>query len=810
MKPLFYCLFTLFFFCSFFPANAQQSSIIGKVMDENQQVLSYATLQLLDARDSSVISNVFSDENGRFSFSFVSKGNYLVKALLIGYKDAYSGLISLPSENANVEIPTLTLRTENTVLNEVVVQAPKRPLIERKSDMMVVNVENSTLAAGNTALDILERSPGVSVDKDGNISLLGKQGVTVLIDGKQTYLSSDQLANLLRSTDGNSIKSVELISNPSSKYDASGTAGLINIVLKKNKIAGSSGTLTLGTGYGKGHKANTSVTLNHRSGGVNLYGNYSYMDNASEQVIAINRTMNEGNVNTLFDQNTSMKNSYRNHSYRAGVDYNTSERNVIGFQVNGYTTKRDNGNKSLTLIGSTPLVPDSTLSTLSAFDGRYSSFAANLNNQFTIDSNGHKLTADLDVSRFSNVNDADYNNTFFLPSGEIKENPMLSRSNMPTVINIRIAKVDYTRPFNQQSKLEAGLKYSDVKADNDMIFEKQVAGSWKNDDGRTNHFVYKEQVSAAYLNFNTQVGNWGIQAGLRGEYTLSDGNSVTLNNRVKRDYFDLFPSVFLNYKASENHQLGISYSKRINRPNYGNLNPFAYFLDQYTSEQGNPYLQPEYTHAVELSYTFFQKYHFTTGYNITNDVIAESMSQDMETKSTWVTRDNIAKQRVWFANLNVPVKVAKWWETNTNVNAFYLGFEGNLGNSFLKQGQYAMELRSTQNFNISSTFTAEASFNYQSSLVYSIYTVSNRWALDAGLSKSFFNKNVNLKLSMSDIFDTRAFRVRTNYSDLNVQIYQKPEARVARLTLTYNFGKLKNNNPRNNSSSEEKSRVSVP
>ncbi|WP_257658659.1 TonB-dependent receptor [Parapedobacter lycopersici] len=810
MKTLIYLFIALACFSATPPANAQQSVIRGSVTDEQQQVLSLATIHLLDAGDSSVVKTIFPDKQGQFTFTGVGPGNYRVKAVLVGYEDAVSNAVAITSADHTRELPPLVLKPENKVLGEVTIDAPQRPLVERKPDMLVVNVENSTLAAGNTAMDILERSPGVTVDKDDNISLMGKQGVTVMIDGKQTYLSAAQLANLLRSTDGNSIKSIELITNPSAKYDASGTAGMINIVLKKNKMTGTNGTLTLGTGYGWGHKANTSLNINHKAGNVNLFGNYSYMNNVSGQDIGIFRTVGAGGAATSFDQLTEFNRKNRNHSFRAGVDYNTSERNVLGLQLSGYATNGDNNNNSGTSIGTNIASPDSTLLTSSLFDGRYTSFAVNLNNQFTIDSNGRKLTADVDISRFNNENRANYNNTFFLPSGEIKGSPLLSRSNMPTIVDIRVAKADYTHPLGKDSKMEAGLKYSDVEADNDMVFENQVGGDWQNDAGRTNHFVYKEQVAAAYLNYSTQLGDWGIQAGLRSEYTRSDGNSITLENRVQRDYVDFFPSIFVNYKIADNHQAGLSYSKRINRPNYGNLNPFAYFLDQYTSEQGNPYLGPEYTHAFEFSYTLMEKYHLTAGYSLTNDVIAESMMQDDETKSTWVTRDNLAKQAVWYTNLNIPVKFAKWWNTSTNINGFYMSFDGQLGASYLKQGQFALQVRNNHTFNITPSFSAEASVNYQSALVYSIYRISMRWAVDAGLSKSFLDKKASLKLSVSDMFNTRAYDVKTSYANLNVLVNQRPETRVARLTFTYNFGNLKNGARHSDTQSEEKSRISMP
>ncbi|MEC3878034.1 TonB-dependent receptor domain-containing protein [Parapedobacter sp. 10938] len=809
MKQL-YMGITALFVCFGAGAYAQQASLTGRVVDEQSQPLDLATVHLLNAKDSAVVRTVFPDKQGGFTFTGLAQGAYRVTAVLVGYDDGASAPIAVTSATGSKDVGTLVLSHGNTVLDEVTVAAPQRPLVERRADMLVVNVENSTLAAGNTAMDILERSPGVTVDKDDNISLMGKQGVTVMIDGRQIHLSAEQLANFLRNTDGNTIKSIELITNPSSKYDASGTAGMINIVLKKNRLAGTNGSLTLGAGYGFGHKANSSLNLNHKQGPVNVYGTYSYMNNRGGNEFDIFRSISlPGGANTDFQQYTDFIRHNSSHSYRAGVDYQTSDRNVIGLSLNGYASGNDNDNSSHTLIGRTILSPDSTLTTSSIFDGSYTSLAVNVNNQFTIDTNGRKLVADVDISRFSNHNKANYNNTLFLPSGDMKDEPLLSRSDMPTIIDIRVAKVDYTHPFGKDNKLEAGVKYSNVASDNDMRFENQVDGVWQNAENRTNHFVYEEQVAAAYINYHKQVGKWGFQAGVRSEYTVSDGNSITLANRIKRDYIDFFPSVFVNYNLSDNHQLGLSYSKRINRPNYGNLNPFEYFLDQYTFERGNPYLRPEYTHAFDLSYTLLQRFNLSAGYSRTNDVIAESMNQNDETKQTWVSRDNLAKQDIWYANVNAPVKVAKWWNTNTNVNAFYMAFDGLLNGQHLHQGQFAWQLRSNHTFTIWPTFTAEASANYRSSLIYSVYRIGAQWSVDAGLNKSFYDKKVNLKFSVSDIFDTRIQNVRTRFGGLHAIINQKNETRVARLTLTVNFGTLKNG-ARRETQSEEKSRISMP
>lgn len=789
-------------------ANAQQPtqySIEGKVLDTLNQTLDYATMSLLHAADSSVAKVMFTDEKGKYTFEDVKTGIYLVQAELLGFAKNTSHPIHVTAATPHNKANDLILRPYNQQLNTIVITG-ERPLIERKSDMLVVNVANSTLAAGNNAMDILERSPGITVDKDDNISLNGKEGIMVMIDGKQTYLSSEQLGSLLRSTDGNTIESIEIINNPSSKYDAAGGPGIINIKLKKNKIAGTSGSFNVGGGYGNGHKANSSLNVNHKNGRINVFGIYSYQENERTDLIDIYRIVGTDNQFTSFDQGNTMTQARKNHSLRAGFDYQTSDKNTLSLQASGLINDSGDENRSGVQIGSFQSPLDSTLLANSLFEEDFRSFSVNLNNTYTIDTLGRKLSVDADYSNFFEDASANYTNTFYNPDGTLMHEPLKSRSIMPSRIYIQAYKADYTHPFSEKSVLEAGLKYANVKTDNDLKFSELKDVQWVNDENRSNHFVYREQVAAGYVSYHTTLNKFGIKAGLRSEYTISDGNSITLQNQVKRDYIDFFPNLSISYNASDNHQYSLSYSKRINRPRYNNLNPFNYFLDQYTYVQGNPYLQPEYTHALAFNYTLMKRFNLSTGYEITQDAVVEIMKQNDVNKSTFITNENIAQQKQWFVNINAPVRFTKFWNSNTNVTGFYLGFESEDANN-INYGQYAMQLTSNQNFTILPTLSAEATLNYQSGLRYSIYKIAEAWSIDMGINKSFNNKKANIKLSVSDVFNTRDQYVTTQHANLNAIIDQKRETRVFRLSFTYNFGNTKIGPSKHHEKSEEEKRI---
>lgn len=794
-----------------FTVKAQQktsiSHIRGYIKDAKLSPIDYATVSLLNAQDSSVVTVAFADDQGLYEFKEVKPGNYFISANTMGYEENLSSLIEINDAlKHEYLVADIVLKESSTSLEEVVIDV-KRPLIERRPDMLVVNVENSSLAAGNNALDILERSPGISVDKDDNISLQGKQGTLILIDGKETHLSASQLANLLRSTDGNNIQSLEIITSPSAKYDAKGTAGIINIKLKKSKQSGTNGSLALSGGYGNSHKTTNSLSLNHKDGKFNVYGNYSYLNNDSDYDIGIYRLVGQGSSFTSFDQFSQLTNQRNNHSMKAGVDFQSSEKNVLSLQINMNQTKRVENNDNITNIGSYQTVLDSVLTGSTLSNNKFSNYSVALSNVYNIDTVGRKLSADLDFSQFKDSNLSDYQNYLRNPIGEDLQVPTILHSKMPSTVRIQTAKMDYTHPINADSKFEAGAKVALVKTDNDMVFEKLIDNSWENMPDRTNHFIYDERVAAAYVSYGLKIKKVGIQTGLRGEYTFSDGNSITLNKRVKRNYLDLFPNISINYSPSEQHQIGLSYSRRIDRPYYNNLNPFTYYLDDYTSVRGNPYLQPEYTQAFELNYTLLQRFNFTTGMNLTKDAIVELMEQDDVKKTTTVYRDNFASSETWFFNINAPITITKFWNSNTNISAFYLGFKSRDVNNPVNTGQFAAQLYNNNTFTILPSLKAEATLNYQSALTYSIYKIDPQWGVDVGVNKSFNNNKANIKFAVTDIFNTKKQNITTRHANLNTDVRQKHETRVFRLSLTYNFGSAKIERRDLDRSSAEKNRV---
>lgn len=786
----------------------KKNSLTGKVMDTQGQPIAFATIHIFEngKAEFGPHQSQITDENGTYTFGILEEGTYYLVVNSIGFKSYISEHIQFSDANGNKKsFPDIILEPESQTMAEVSIVAQK-PLIERKPDMMVVNVENSSISAGNSALEILQKSPGILLDKDDNISLMGRAGVEVMINGKKSQMTGEQLATYLKGMDGNLIKSIELITNPSSKYEAAGSAGIINIVLKKNTQLGTNGQIMATAGYGRGHKANTSLNLNHHIGKWNVYGTLSYINNDGSDSLLLDRTLyNANHERTTFNQQSLLERQVQNMSFRTGVDFEVTENQNLTLEVNGNRNEASLQNRGKTKIGNTFQQTDSILISQADGPGAFNSLGGNLSYNLKLDENGSKWVTQVDVSQFFRNSITEYNNSYTLANGQPWREAIITKSATPTTIDIRVANTDYTHVWEGGSKIETGLRYSEVETTNLMDFKNRNASQWEQDLSKTNEFNYQEKISAAYITYHKQWGKVGIQAGLRGEYTQSIGESTTLNQIEKRDYLDLFPTLFMSYGISENHSSGFSISRRVNRPQYSLMNPFKYFIDQYTYQSGNPDLKPEYSWNLDLNYSFKNKYHLSLGGSLTDDVIAEVMGQDEDAKSTYVTRVNLHKQKSAYMNLFIPVQIQSWWNTHTNINAFYLGFEGNLEDVNLDKGKAAFNISNQHMFKIQDGFNLDMNIQYNSPLSYSIYDISQTFAVDLGLSKSILNKKGNLKLSVSDVLATRKHIVKTNFSNLNVYVNQKHENTIARLTFTYSFGNKKTT--LKNSNMVEKTRV---
>lgn len=823
MKTLFYSILALLSLNSL-EINAQ-GKISGQIMDDKSKIVEFASVTLLKAKDSTLVKGALSDGSGSFEFEKIPSGEYLVNISQMGYKKFYTPKFSLDSDNPSVKLMNLILSEDSKQLSEVQVIA-KKPFIEQQIDRTVVNVENSIVSAGATALEVLEKAPGVTVDKDGNISLKGKQNVMVLMDGKSTYMSASDLANLLRNMQSSSLEKIEIMTNPPAKYDAAGNAGVINLKTKKNQNMGLNGSATVGFGYGfykSLPKENGSLNLNYRQGKLNLFGNFSGNHRKNFQINEINRKFVEnGKTLSGFDQVADSDKQNSSISYKMGADYFLDSKNTIGVLFNGmrgnYTEILDNRAIIKNSLGQ----QDSTSITKGNISNDWANYSANINFKHVIDSTGKEWTADADYARYNANNNMMYRTSKYDLSNILRQTR--NEDGMTeSKINIYSIKTDLVYPINKTSKFEAGLKSSYVNSNNDMRFEFLV-GDLNNrvlDPTRTRDFLYKENINAGYLNYSTTFKKLSIQLGLRAENTIGQG---TLKGKelLNRNYTNLFPSVFLREKLNAKHQLGLSYSRRIDRPSYEDLNPFLYFLDPYTFEKGNELLQPQYTDALELSHTFMDGITTTINYSRTNSVMTEILQQNNALKLTNVTKYNIGYVDNFGIAFSVPVPITKWWFSNTYFNLYNnhyvgeipkvtIGADGTESTIFqsLDARATTYNANTTHQFTLPKKFSLEVSGWYQSGFIEGQLAGKPMGAVSFGIQKKMMKDKATLKLNVNDVFWTQKFRGSFVFNDVDVQIVNRWESRVARVTFTYRFGnnKIKAARQRQTGLDDEKGRV---
>lgn len=783
---------------------AQQGEVVGRVFNEQQEPLANVSIYLLTTKVGALMKTGVSDDQGRYVIKDVPKGEFVVQASSVGYETFKSAPIQVIGQS--IVVDDIVLSTQSQALDAVTVEG-QIPLVQQRDGKLILNVENSTLAAGNNALEVVQRAPGVSVDKDENLQLMGQQGVNVTIDGRQTYMSGEQLSSFLKSLNGDQIKSIEVSTLRSAKEDAEGAVGTINIVLKKNRLEGFNGSFLASAAHGEHARGNSSLNLNYKKDNTTLFGSYGYTHNKRQFDLEIERVVPSNGTDRVFDQKAVLINTDKVHDYRVGIEQKTSERNTMVLQFSGNNNAEESNNTSLTNIGPSLDVVDSILTTSSISQTPFNRYTLNFNNEFQLDTLGSKLTLDVDWNAFRNKSDIDYLYRTTDADGNLLYRPELERSRMPVDIDIYVAKLDFAKMLKKGGKLEVGAKYSNVHSDNDLQFEQLIDDAWQDYEGRPNHFVYTEQITAAYADYSRTFERWSVKLGLRGEYTASDGNSITLATRVKRDYVDLFPSANLSYTVNENNILSLSYARKIARPNYRYLNPSRYYIDKFTFIEGNPYLTPQYTNGFTLNYTLYKMFNFTLGTDITHDAMVESLGQDSVSGESWIRQENLANTVTSYLNINAPVRIGKFWTMNNNLTTIYMHFKGPIAGEYANLGSIFFQGRSTNNFKLTKALSAELAVNYNSPFLYNVYKIHGRWGTDVGINYNFKNERSSLKLAGTDIFRTQQNNVSTDFGQFNSMIRQYNDNRTIRLTYTYKFGNLKQQIKKRDIESEETSRA---
>jgi len=779
---------TLILLSSLFSAQSTQNfSLSGSISGGKTEQME---INLFDSGNALVKTEI-ADQSGKFSFNALKEGSYRLKINRNGNEVYQSDNIQV-SENKTLTPIDLSVKTI-----EGVTITKTKPYIERQEGKMILNVENSIASTGNSAFEVLEKAPGVNVDSNDNISLRGKGNLLVQIDGKNTPMTGSDLATYLRGIPSSTVEKIEFITNPSSKYDAAGTS-IINIKLKKDQRKGTNGSISTALGTGKFIKNNNSFSINHRNKKVNIFANYSFAYREFYNHLVLDRNFyNDGEFDKAYLQDNFLKFNFRNHIAKTGMDYYMNDKNVLGFSVGFVSNKFDpKGDNSSLILGSDHL-PSGSFTTQNRSHDHWKNVSFNLNHKYTIDSLGSEITTDFDFINYSNTSLQNFETRNYEKSGSLKNLDIL-QGDISGNLNIYSLKSDLTKNLKDRWKLEAGIKTSFVKADNDLKFFNASSGTPELDLNKTNHFIYEENINAAYGNVSKKWEKFSATFGLRAENTIVKGTQLTTNQVNKKNYTQLFPSAVLSYDVTEKSNLEINFSRRITRPSYNQLNPFKFYLDPTTYKAGNPDLNPQTTMNYELTYGLNSKYFATLSYSKTKNNITDVIKPVTENGEniTVQTNENLNSASYVGLYLIAPVKVTKWWEMNNSANFYYGSYTGNVsGTQINNKGNFTFNLNSINSFKLGNGFSAELTGNYQAREVYAYMDVKPIWYLNIGAQKKFKNNSI-LKFSFNDIFFTSNPKAQTTFNNYVENFVVKRDSRVATISYTYNFGSSKNGQPR--------------
>jgi len=795
-------------------AQAQQKDglISGQIKDADNKAFDLATVALFTGSDSVMVKTTFTQADGKFRFEGLKYGVYQLRISAMGYANYRSASIQLSGSSASLDLGDIHLTAASKNLKEVNITSQKA-FVEQKIDRTVVNVDALISNAGTSAMDVLSKSPGVDVDQNGIITLKGKSGVTIFIDGKPSYLSGADLEAYLRSIPSSSLDQLEIMTNPPAKYDAAGNGGVINIKTKKGTVRGFNGGLNLSLNQGKMSRSLNSVNLNFRNNKFNYFANLSYNLNNGFTDLDINRTYKntDGSVASFFDQNSYIKRHGNTYNAKAGVDYYQSDKTTWGIVFTGMyrVSTQTNNNTSNLLNSSRQLDSIITANNIDKID--FKNKAVNLNYRHEFAEKGHEITADADYLGYRNRTDQVYNNFSFFPDKSLKSQDILT-GRLPSNIDIYAVKTDYSLPLKNEWKFAAGLKSSYTKTDNTADYAYTLDGLTKPDYDKSNHFLYKENINAAYVNLNKEFKRLSVQAGLRMENTVSTGhqlgNLLKPDSSFKRNYTGLFPTLYLLYKldTAGNHKIGLNYGRRIDRPYYQDLNPFVSPLDKFTYYVGNPFLKPSYTQSIELSHSYKNKYITTVSYSNSKDDVNETIEI---LNGTYFSRPaNIGKKVTKSISFNGTFDPFSWLNINlyteltniANKSAFYTG-ELNTNGTFCY-------LSGNLKFAMGNGWDTQLDGSYRSKLYDAQFVLGSLWSANTAVQKKL-SKSTSLKLSINDIFRSKVYKgVINNLAQTEANWVNRGDTRTAVLTFSYRFGKTFSTQAKHDDSGEElRSRV---
>lgn len=786
------------------------TAVKGNISDEGDNKLEFCNVVLFNAENSEIFYATTTDAEGNFLLENVKNGSYFLEITYLGFKTDTINVLNISDNDIN--LGTIQLKQDVEILDEVVIKATS-PLIERQPDKLIFNVENSAKSAGMNTLDLLRSVPGVTVSGNNQVMINGKKDVQVMINGRLEMMSGDQLTNLLKSIQSSNIKKIEVISNPSAKYDASAKGGILNIVLKTSLRTGMNGTVYSNFAVNKtwGSQSGFNINVNHKKFTLGANYNYSFVNLRGNNYIQ--RNFDVDSVTSQYTDDGNSKQVEQSHFANISMAYSINDRHRIGVksQMVAYLSPQEN--RTLLTILNDITNTGGTLYQNTANDLNIKnlnpSFTANYHGE--MDSSTSIMDFTFDYSTFNNNSDnnlitryLDVNKTEYgIPLHFTQDNTFL--------VDLYVYNLGFQKNINSKHKLEAGNKFTWTHTSNDIKFFDIEEGISSLDSLRSNAFEYTENINAAYMIWSSQWNkNWSANLGIRMEQTNANQFSITLDERKLRHYIDFFPSAFAQKNWKDKHSLNMSYSRKIKRPAFKDLNPFQYYNSQYYIWMGNANLQPEYADIAELSYTLLNSYSLTLGYEHQKNSSTYLAFQDDETNITRYIASNFKQRHNMYISLMANKDIFEWWNISYSMQYTFFRY-----NAIASNNQALIQSSNKVNLNFDNTFTLPKEYKIN---VFAFYTSRFLDATDVmrpngmvnmSISKSFFDKKLNVSLMANDIFHTLNFSFDTKFANINSVITNNFNSQYLGLSLTYNFNKGKSftNSKIKSSNEDEKNRI---
>ena len=800
-------VFTLLSLCLCTYLSAQSSTIKGQFQDQDKNPVAFANVILYQTSDSSMVKVETTDESGVFQIKGITPGNYYLEATYVGVADFKKNDLNLSPEEI-LDLGVLYLGEESIELSEVTVTA-SRAMVEVKPDRTVFNVQGTINSTGSDAIELLRKAPAVTVDNNDNISVLGRTGVLLYVDGKRLPLTGESLSNYLKNLPAEQIDRIDIITTPGAKYEAEGNAGIIDIRLKRDESHGTNGTINGTFSQGELPQMNGSISGNHRNKNFNLFGTVGASNNER-----FNRMFFQDFQNGFFkDEEHDIVSEGQNLNYRLGLDLFLSEKHTLGFLVGGNYFNGDNNTRNTIAISNQETINqvDSFLVGSSISEQKSDQNTFNVNYRFD-NQNSRTINIDLDYGAYRNDMLRYQPNRYYRDESEQELlSEIINSFDTPTDIDIYTFKIDYEEDV-LGGKLGLGSKLSRVVSDNTFLFFDEQNGEVIRNDRRSNRFEYDENVYAGYISFTRPINDkWNFSAGLRAEQTDATGDLQAFvdslqEDPVKLNYLSWFPSAGLTWQIAPTHALALNYGRRINRPDYNVLNPFNNQLSQLSFQKGNPFLRPEIVNNIELSYTLNYRYNFKVGYSLTEDQITRLISPDDENPlAGFISWDNLATQKIWSANISAPVQISEKWNAYFNASCSYLDNQADYGNGAIVDVQkFTYSIYQQHTFSLPWKLKAEVSGYYSGPGVWGgVFEYESSWSLNLGLQRKFLQDQLNVRISANDLFYETGWDGFSRFNGLFSTGSGRWDSRRVGISLSYQLGNQKVKSRRRKTGLEE-------